>query len=268
MNIKSLIYNVLKPHKIPMKIFNKIFFLYLKKNYEYETFERKQDKIFKDFALSRKDGLEKLEKIKKKYELFNRSMASEHENFFSSLCISNKEINTILEIGTFDGINSFLLSLLFENCQIETIDLKSESENFKKFYNRGDKLNEFILSRDNILAKNKHITFKEMNSIKLYNSDKKFDLIWIDGAHGYPVVCMDIINSLRLLNNDGLIMCDDIYVNKIKSDRMYNSNAAFETIKELANEKIIEYKLIYKRLDIENNFNKDKRKFIAIFKKI
>ena len=107
-----------------------------------------------------------------------------------------------------------------------------------------------------------------MNSIKLYNSDKKFDLIWIDGAHGYPVVCMDIINSLRLLNNDGLIMCDDIYVNKIKSDRMYNSNAAFETINELANEKIIEYKLIYKRLDIENNFNKDKRKFIAIFKKI
>ena len=90
----------------------------------------------------------------------------------------------------------------------------------------------------------------------------------IGGAHGYPVVCMDIINSLRLLNNDGLIMCDDIYVNKIKSDRMYNSNAAFETINELANEKIIEYKLIYKRLDIENNFNKDKRKFIAIFKKI
>ena len=26
----------------------------------------------------------------------------------------------------------------------------------------------------------------------------EFDLIWVDGAHGYPVVTTDIINALRL----------------------------------------------------------------------
>ena len=107
-----------------------------------------------------------------------------------------------------------------------------------------------------------------MNSLKLINHNKSYDMIWIDGNHVYPTVCIDIINSLNLLNEGGLVMCDDIYTNKITSDKMYYSNAAIETLRELANEKIIEYKLIYKRLDVENNFNKDQRRFIGIFKKI
>jgi predicted O-methyltransferase YrrM len=268
MNIKNLICNLLTPHKIPLKIFNRIFFSYLKKNYKYDVFEKEQNKIFEDFTLNRNNGLKKLELIKEKYTIFNRNMASEHECVFSSLSISNRKINTILEIGTFDGVNSFLLSLLFDKAQIETIDLESNTDDFKKFYNRSDTINEFVSSRNAVISKSNRITFKEMNSIKLYNSDKKFDLIWIDGAHGYPIVCIDIINSLNLLNEGGLVMCDDIYTNKITSDKMYYSNAAIETLRELANEKIIEYKLIYKRLDVENNFNKDQRRFIGIFKKI
>ena len=47
-----------------------------------------------------------------------------------------------------------------------------------------------------MIAKNKNINFKKMNSVKLIACKKKYDLIWIDGAHGYPVVCIDIINSL------------------------------------------------------------------------
>ena len=62
-------------------------------------------------------------------------------------------------------------------------------------------------------------------------------------------------------------MCDDIFINNIKSDKMYKSTAAFETLNELATEKIIDYKLIYKRLDIINNCNKLNRKFIGVFKK-
>jgi hypothetical protein len=43
-------------------------------------------------------------------------------------------------------------------------------------------------------------------------------------------------------------MCDDIFVNNIKSDKMYKSTAAFKSLNELAMEKIIDYKLIYKDL--------------------
>ena len=268
MNIKSLINNVMAPHQIPLKIFNKLFFLFNRINYKYEMFKSDQNSIFKYFSLDRDIGSDKLKIIKKVNPVFNRSMSSEHEVFFSSLSISNRKVNKILEIGTFDGINSYLLSLLFKNAHIETIDLSSDTDDFKNNYSRTHRLDDFIKSRNKILSKSDRITFVEINSINLYNSNKKYDLIWIDGAHGYPVVCIDIINSLRLINDGGIIMCDDIYVNKIVLDKMYNSTAAFETLNELANENIIEYKLIYKRLDSENNCDKKKRKFIGVFRKI
>ena len=50
-----------------------------------------------------------------------------------------------------------------------------------------------------------------MNSVKLIGEKDKFDLIWVDGAHGNPIVTIDIINSLNILNAEGLIMCDDVW---------------------------------------------------------
>ena len=158
--------------------------------------------------------------------------------------------------------------MLFNNAEIDTVDLPQTSKNFIQFYNRENKLDDFIKSRNEILKINNKIKFIERNSINLLNSNKKYDLIWIDGAHGYPVVCIDIINSLKLINTNGIIMCDDIFINNIKSDKMYKSTAAFETIDELAMEKIIDYKLIYKRLNAINNCDTSNRKFVGVLKKI
>ena len=64
-------------------------------------------------------------------------MSSEHEVLFSSLSLNyNNNIKKILEIGTFDGKNSYLLSLLFKNSKIDTIDLEKNDINFKNSYNR------------------------------------------------------------------------------------------------------------------------------------
>ena len=58
-------------------------------------------------------------------------MSSEHEVIFSSLSLnSNKSLTDILEIGTFDGYNSLLLSNLFPNSNIDTIDLPETDEDF------------------------------------------------------------------------------------------------------------------------------------------
>jgi predicted O-methyltransferase YrrM len=268
MNIRSFTKNLIKPHKIPYKVINKILQLYQRKIYDFNKFKKEQNSFFKYFNLDRDEGLHKLEKIKIQFPFLNRSMSSEHEVFFSALSLSDIPINKILEIGTHDGKNSLLLSKLFNNAEIETIDLPAKSNNFINFYNRQGKLDDFIKSRNDLLSKNKKIKFSEINSINLLNSSKKYDLIWIDGAHGYPVVCIDIINSLRNINLNGIIMCDDIFINKIKSDKMYNSIAAFETLNELSMEKIIDYKLIYKRLDCDNNYEISRRKFVGVFKKI
>ena len=267
MNFQSLIQNLIKPHKIPSKVLNKILLIYQKKNYDLNRYQKEQNTIFKYFNLNRDEALHKLVKIKAQFPILNREMSSEHEVFFSGLSLSNTKIEKILEIGTHDGKNSLLLSMLFNNAQIETIDLPTKSNDLIKFYNRENTLEDFIKTRDKTLNHNNAIKFIELNSINLFNSTKKYDLIWIDGAHGYPVVCIDIINSLRLINDGGIIMCDDIFINNIKSDKIYKSTAAFETLNELATEKIIDYKLIYKRLDTINNCNKLNRKFIGVFKK-
>ena len=88
-------------------------------------YEEKQNKIFNKINLDRSSGIEKLQSIKKKFDLkIQRSMSSEHETLFSSIAINNNyKIHKILEIGTFDGYNALLLSKIFPEAEIETISI-------------------------------------------------------------------------------------------------------------------------------------------------
>jgi predicted O-methyltransferase YrrM len=269
---KRVFINLIKPHKILPKILKKINFYIAKKNYNINYFIAEQNKIFKKLGLNRTEGIKKIQKIKNGLNFENREspMSSEHEVLFSSLSLDNNiKIKKILEIGTFDGMNSLLLSKIFPNAKIDTIDLAYKDDDFKNFYNRKNKINKFIKYRNNNLKNTNSIRFMEMNSIHLINNKKKYDLIWVDGAHGYPIVCADIINCYHLINNKGAVICDDIFMNlsTSKSDRMYESIASYETLSLLKKEKLIDINFIYKRIDASSNCLINERKFIAIFKK-
>ena len=41
------------------------------------------------------------------------------------------------------------------------------------------------------------------------NSEKKFDVIYIDGSHLYKDVKKDLNNSIKCLNRNGILICDD-----------------------------------------------------------
>ena len=269
----KIINNLARPHKIPKKISNKLNYYFSYKKYNQNFFEEEQNKIFEHFGLNRQEGIKKLISTKKDldFKLRDSDMSSEHEVIFSSLSLSkNQSFSDILEIGTFDGFNSLLLSNLFRNSNIDTIDLSETDDDFVNFYYRKDKINKFVQDRNFILSKNKNINFSPLNSLKLLNYKKKYDLIWIDGAHGYPVVCIDIINSLHILKENGLILCDDVCLklNQSNSDIMYSSIATYETLNELKKQDLIDFRLIYKRLSPEHNCVENTRKFVAIvFKK-
>lgn len=269
----KIIRNLIRPHKIPKKIFYKLNYYFNYKKYNQNFFKKEQNDIFNYFGLNREEGIKKLTLIKKNLDFNSRDsgMSSEHEVIFSSLSLSkNKSITDILEIGTFDGFNALLLSNLFPNSNIDTIDLPENDDDFINFYNRKDNISKFIQDRNIILSKNKNINFSPLNSLKLLNYKKKYDLIWIDGAHGYPVVCIDIINSLHILKENGLILCDDVHLklNQSNSDIMYSSIATYETLNELKKQDLINFRLIYKRLGVEHNCIENKRKFVAIVSKM
>ena len=261
--ISIILHNLKTSHLIPIKLLRLIRHLYYKKKYDYSIFEKKQNEIFDTEKLNRQSGLIKLNKIKKQFNFFNRMMSSEYEIIFSSISI-NKKINNILEIGTFNGVNAFLLSQIFSEAKIITIDLKKDSDEYKNSYKRKDKINEFIKQRDIVLGKSKNIFFKELNSLNLINQQNKYDLIFIDGNHSNPVVTIDIINSLNLINQNGIILCDDIWLkDPEKKIDMLDSKDSYDTLKALQNEKIINLTLFYKRLDINNNCNPSRRKYLA-----
>ena len=268
----KILNNLARPHKIPKKILNKYNYYFSYKKYNQNFFEEEQNKIYEHFGLNRQEGIKKLISTKKDldFKLRDSDMSSEHEVIFSSLSLSkNQSFSDILEIGTFDGFNSLLLSNLFRNSNIDTIDLSETDDDFVNFYYRKDKINKFVQDRNIILSKNKNINFSPLNSLKLLNYKKKYDLIWIDGAHGYPVVCIDIINSLHILKENGLILCDDVHLklNQSNSDAMYSSIATYETLNELKKQDLINFRLIYKRLSAEHNCIENTRKFVAIVSK-
>lgn len=261
--------------KIIEKIIKKLFFLYFyfryTKNYNLDLYIKKQEEKFSNFNLNRFNGKKKFDDLKKSFTFLNSEMNSEHQTIFCSLSEKkNISITKILEIGTHDGKNAFLLSKLFPNALIETMDLEDDNEIFNETYSRNDKKfkEKFIDERNKILLKYKNIKFIQKNSLSLlFENHKKYNLIWIDGSHSYPVVTIDIVNALNLIDDGGVILCDDIFTQSIGENNIYRSNAGYETLTELKNANIISFTLFYKRLNKSFNAIPKERKFIAYITK-
>ena len=122
---------------------------------------------------------------------------------------------------------------------------------------------DFINRRNKILDSCENVRFEQKNSLELlFNKEEKYEIIWVDGAHGYPVIGMDIVNALSHLERDGFIFIDDVWVDTGTNDANYRSTGAFESIKELKRAGIVDFWLIPKRI----NFPHGKgflKKFIA-----
>ncbi len=269
MIIKKILKSFLDPLTLPHKInfhSRKLFYkIYYQSRYNDKEFNKYQTSLFIKYGIDHTEALKKLEKIRAEHEelKLKKNLAhSEHQTFFSGLSEVNKNITKILEIGTFNAQNAFLLSVLFQNAQVTTVDLPNDSDDFKNSYKRNEnvKLKAFLNERNNRINKRENLKLIEKSSVNLINFKDKFDLIWVDGAHFDPIVTMDIINSINLLNDDGLILCDDIH----KSE----NNATWRVINTLKEEAIIDYSLILKWLDPEHNANPNARSYISVIKKL
>ena len=255
--------------KIFTRILKKIEFNFFKMLKIYSIKVSDQNDIYLTLSLDRAAGLQKLnEALENTFNCSydeNEGMFSEHLILLSSISIKRPEISSILEIGTFDGKTSLLLSNLFPGSKILTIDLPDSSNDFIDTYGRSKSASSFANKRNRVLSLSPNITFQSINSVALVNSNETFDLIWVDGAHGYPVVAMDIINSFRLVNEGGYVLSDDIWTSVRSSDEWYTSIGGFESLKALKNAGLISsFSLIPKRLASEYNYPNAK-KYVGFF---
>ena len=204
----------------------------------------------------------------KKYNEMD-GLYSEHLIIFAAIAKSDYKINNILEIGTHNGKTSSILSKLFPKATITTIDLEDNNPIFKNTYKRDKNLNLFIKNRNKLISMHKNINFIQMNSLKLSianNNISKQDLIWVDGAHGYPIVSADITNSIKLMNTKSILMCDDIWKKTKRNDNMYVSNAGYESLLSFEEAKIIKTYFFRKRLGKKFNGNYKFISFSKLFK--
>ena len=185
-----------------------------------------------------------------------KGMYSEHLIIFAALAKSNNQIRNILEIGTHNGKTACILARLFPRAKITTIDLKDNDPIFRETYSRQSNFKLFAKKRDDLLSKERNINFIQINSLELTNSKRSLpiqDLIWVDGAHGYPIVTSDITNAISLMDVKSILMCDDIWKISKKNDDMYRSIAGFKTLTSFEEAKII--KTYYFRKRINKLFN-------------
>ena len=261
--------------KISMKIFGYLAFhnfgnrLFLK--YE-KSLLSEQNEVFLSLGLDRGKGLNKLNSVLE--DIYGvsysekRGMWSEHLLIFAAIATSDRAVGNILEIGTFNGETARILSALFPSSEILTVDLSFSEIKKTKMYEYETKNSQLILKRNENLKLLPRVKFHEKNSLLLTNATKSFDLIWIDGDHSYPIAAIDIANAVRMLNPDGVGICDDVYLDAREGQMDGRSKASIETLKSLNSAGLISYCLIHKRIGGYFNFPAFNKKYLGIIKKI
>jgi len=125
---------------------------------------------------------------------------------FSAISIYKQEVRTILEIGTGRGDNTVILAFLFPDALIHTFDLPKEDRDYNTLAWR--KCSEENTFKEKIV--HERIVFHEKNSFYMPTEDlPKFDLVYVDGGHSYPVIAWDAMYAYNMTNPNGFIVFHD-----------------------------------------------------------
>jgi len=223
----------------------------------------KQEELFTSLKLDRSRGLSKINDVCTRlfgveYSEHN-GMWSEHLVFLASLSESQESVKNILEIGTFKGQTTLIISQLFPDSKIISVDLNHDEIKKNRTYSYA--LPE--LGKKKNFEKIPNVEFLELNSLQLLSFNVMFDLIWVDGYHLSPTVIVDISNSVRMLRSGGIALCDDVILRKSNIDRDTDLSS-WLTLKELAACGLIQLTLINKRIAKKFNNTIVQSKFLGV----
>jgi len=115
-----------------------------------------------------------------------------------------------LEIGSFEGISAYFIHKYFKLIEIYCVDTWEGNDEY------GDEIifQNIELNFDKNLKDIKNLKKYKTTSDAFFKDNKEqFDIIYVDGSHKYNQVKKDLINALKNLKFDGIIICDDYFWN-------------------------------------------------------
>lgn len=163
-----------------------------------------------------------LDYIKKKKFLFSEDWFTYKINLIKNILdeYQTNPPDKILELGSFEGLSMIFFQYLYQNSKIDVVDIL-DSE-YKKNFDQN--LN--AIDNSNIQV------FKKRSHEFLVNNKKNYDLIFVDGGHGYLDVLVDLLYAYKFLNVNGILLIDDYdwdTTDKTKSVRLA-TNHFFDTV--------------------------------------
>lgn len=264
---------MMKIHKYvnPIKYFNKLQSYWHERNYNlhHNEFYEAELQKFKKYGFRYDAALAQLNGILKE---LGRPTFSEADSVHSLLfaCIGQvHRVRNVLEIGTFLGEATLLMSRLFPESRITTVDLPDDDPILISTYKREDPkmLRAYKEQQKKNLASTQ-ITFLQTNSFFIPGIIKeKFDLIWIDGGHLYPDIAWDICNAYHLTNKGGWLMCDDVITHHKGFQSEYVSTDSCKVLEYIRARTGEDITYFLKREAPEASANPKKRKYIAVMRR-
>ena len=146
------------------------------------------------------------------------------KSFFFYLTLKNLKKFSYLEIGCFEG-NSFLYVMSNFHPEIayavDTWKGSDEHQNSEHDLEKVEKNFDF-----NLLDFSENF-IKIKNNSKFFFKENKFffDIIYVDGSHSYIDVLNDLEESWKILNLNGVLICDDYFFSYYKEKKKLPANA-------------------------------------------
>ena len=160
-----------------------------------------------------------------------------HHLYFAMASLTIKDVKNVLEIGTGLGETTAVLSGLFPDATIYTIDLPGKDIDYlNSWRSLKKKKNAMQRFKENINKKN--IKFIPENSFFLPSLELPgmFEIIWIDGGHDFPAVAWDIMFAYSHLQHGGFMFMHDYSIEPMQYTRVKN---VLEYISTRIKEKIL-----------------------------
>lgn len=180
-------------------------------------------------------------------------------------------VKRVLEIGTERGQFTAFLHSLDSRLEVTTVDLPSDNKRYitATTVARGHVQNELSAIQSTVTERSRNIDhlervrFWEMNSVRHALVEEKFDFIFVDGAHTYPVVAIDAINAIRLVQSNGWVLFDDL-ISEQRVASEYGGAESTRIVNVLEESGVASVTRFHKRLEALKLVNEVDRKYIAL----